>query len=173
VLARKIVSIHPVIVTIFWIVCGLVSPFFVLLGDRPGLMAATLMLGAAWSGWMWAIYSSALQAADGGVASSRRGWFFLLPILASLPLLVLPEGEQETGGAPAFAANLIGFALVGSGGFCLWKTAEALERLVGPGSNPPKLKIFSTMVLLGMVYIAPFVVARRFAARTTAVEALA
>lgn len=174
-LARKIISIHPAIVMIFWIACALISPFCALFWDtlasRRGSMAVSLVLGALWSGWMWAIHTAAGQATDGHVAPSRPPWFFLVPVLAILPILVLPEDAHEVGGVSALAANLVGLALVGSGGFCLWKTAEALERMVGPDSNPPKLKIFSTMVLLGMLYIAPFVVARRFATRLETIEA--
>ncbi|MEJ2814838.1 hypothetical protein [Caulobacter sp. CCG-8] len=175
-LARKIASIHPVIVLVFWIALALASPILVMtLGGSAGMFvvnASTLVVGACWCGWMWAIRTAALEEASGN-ATPRRPWLYAVPLLAFLPFLILPEGALEAGGLLAVAANLAAILLLGSGVFLLWKTAEALERMVAPGLAPPKMKVFSTTVLLAMIYVAPFVVARRFAARARPAEAAA
>lgn len=167
-LARKIVSIHPAIVLSFWVALALASPILVMLVDGGGSMlvvnASMLVCGACWCGWTWAIRMAALDETPGD-ATPRRAWLHLLPLLA-LPLaFILPEGGQEMGGLPALALNLVAILIFGSTVFCLWKTADALERMVAQGETPPKAKVFNTTVLLAMVYVAPFVVTRRFAAR--------
>jgi hypothetical protein len=166
-LARKIVSIHPVIVLIFWITLALASPILVTIfgGTTSMLVVNALMLvgGACWCGWTWAIRMAALQEISDGV-TPRRAWLHLLPLLALPLVFFLPDGAQEMGGLPALAANLAAILIFGSTAFCLWKTAEALERMVALGETPTKRKIFNTAVLVGMIYVAPFVVARRFAA---------
>jgi hypothetical protein len=132
----------------------------------------TLAGGACWCGWTWAIRMAALQETPADV-TPRRAWLHLLPILVFPLIFILPEGAQEMGGLPAIAANLVAILIFGSTAFCLWKTAEALERMVAQGEAPSKWKIFNTTVLVGMIYVAPFVVARRFKARSELDEPVA
>lgn len=175
-LARKIVSIHPGIVLIFWISLALASPILVMIVGATSSMlvvdATSLVGGACWCGWMWAIRMAALQETPDDVAP-RRAWLHLLPLLALPLVFILPDRAQERGGLVAIAANLAGILILGSTVFCLWKTAEALEGMVAPREVPSKMKIFSTTVLLAMIYVAPFVVARRFAAAAKRDEAVA
>jgi hypothetical protein len=175
-LARKIVSIHPGIVLIAWIGLALTPSILVTVLDASTVMLAmnvsTLIIGACWCGWMWAIRTAALEETPGD-ATPRRPWLHAAPILAFLPFMLLPEGALDMGGLAGAAINLAAVLLFGSTVFCLWKTAEALERMVAAGEAPPKTKIFNTTVLLAMIYIAPFVVARRFAVRAKLEDAVA
>jgi hypothetical protein len=174
-LARKIVSIHPAVVLVFWIALALASPILVtILDDTTSMLVVNLVslaMGACWCGWLWAIRTAALDETS-DAETPRRPWLALLPLLAFLPFTALPP-QAQTGGLLAVVANVLGLFVVASCGFLLWKTAEALERMVGQGKTPPKMQIFSTTVLLAMVYVAPFVVARRFKARAKFDEPLA
>jgi hypothetical protein len=176
-LARKIVSIHPAIILIFWIALALASPLLVMASGGATAMlvvdVSTLVGAACWCGWMWAIRVAAIDETSAAAATPRRVWLHLVPLLA-LPLVFqLPDGAQEVGGFWGVAANLMAVLLLGSAAFCLWKTAEALERMVAQGQAPSKMKIFNTTVLLAMIYVAPFVVARRFAAHAKLADAVA
>lgn len=175
-LARKIVSIHPGIVLIFWITLALATPILMtIFGGMTSMLvvnALTLVGGACWCGWTWAIRMAALQETPDD-ATPPRAWLHLLPLLVFPLVFILPDGAQEMGGLPAVAANLAAILIFGSSAFCLWKTAEALERMVARGEAPSKWKIFNTTVLVGMIYVAPFIVARRFSARAKLDEAVA
>lgn len=167
-LARKIVFIHPAIVLVFWIALALAFPILVMVfGGTAGMLivnVASLVMGACWCGWLWAVRTASLDGTP-DAPTPQRPWLVVLPVLSFLLLTVLPPRAQQMGGLLAVAANLLSLFFIGSYGFFLWKTAEALECMVEPGESPPRMKIFSTTVLLTMVYVAPFVVSRRFAAR--------
>lgn len=174
-LARKIVALHPGLVLIFWIALALASPLLVKVSSRATAMlvvdVSTLIGGACWCGWMWAIRMAAIHETPGD-GEPRRVWLHWLPLLALPLVFLLPYNADEMGGFWSVATNLVGTLVFGSIVYCLWKTAEALERMVAPGEVPSKMKIFNTTVLLAMIYVAPFVVARRFAARAKLGEAL-
>ena len=175
-LARKIVSIHPAVILAVMLLCA-AGPTVWSWIVRPSVddllivyRVATAPIVVLWSAWLWAINTAALEAMQEWSEPRQRRWFVVSPCLAVLPFLVLPNRAQDMGGVLALLANVFGPAFLVCCGFCLWKTAEALERMVAPEGKPSRLKIFSSTVLLGMFYIAPFVVARRFAAYDKAVE---
>jgi hypothetical protein len=130
-LAKSIALLHPVALTVIWVVLSFATPL------QPSI--TSLLLFSTICGWAWAIYGVSAAKAPQDGQPRWTGWIFLAP-----PLLAI---IADITGLPT-SNSPIAILMFGTLFFALWRAAQALEYADPQGKPVSAGRIAGTMLLM-------------------------